>query len=59
VKEVVDFSDKFGMKYFMCAYYDHDPHARTSSSSSRPAVCSKSMIKNPRGLRYVSLIFIY
>ncbi|XP_051220759.1 uncharacterized protein [Lolium perenne] len=37
VKEVVDFSDKFGMKYFMCASYDHDPPRQTSSSSSRPA----------------------
>jgi hypothetical protein len=25
VKEVVNFSDKFGMKYFVCTSYDHDP----------------------------------
>nr|XP_051203620.1 uncharacterized protein LOC127317138 [Lolium perenne] len=37
VKEVVDFSDKFGMKYYMCASYDHDPPRQSSSSSSRPA----------------------
>jgi hypothetical protein len=55
VKEVVDFSDKFGMKYFMCASYDHDPPRQTSSSSSRPAVCCNSMIKK---IICMSLIFV-
>lgn len=54
VMEVVDFSDKFGMKYFMCANYDHDPPAQTSSLSSRPAVYSNSMIK-----KHICMLFIF
>ena len=38
VKEVTDFSDKFGMKFFMCPNYEYDPPERTSLFA-RPAVC--------------------
>ena len=39
VKQVEDFSDRFGMKFFMCANYDHDPPPSSASSSIRPSVC--------------------
>jgi hypothetical protein len=44
VKEVEDFSNKFGMKLFMCANYDHDPPRNATSSSTRPSVCSNRMM---------------
>jgi hypothetical protein len=56
VKEVVDFSVKFSIKYFLCANYDDDPPTQTSSSSSRPKVCSNNTIKNHICM---SLIFVY
>ena len=39
VKQVEDFSDWFGMKFFMCASYEHDPPRSSASSSRRPPVC--------------------
>nr|XP_051201439.1 uncharacterized protein LOC127314933 [Lolium perenne] len=36
VKQVEDFSDWFGMKFFMCASYEHDPPRSSASSSTRP-----------------------
>jgi hypothetical protein len=39
VKQVEDFSDQFGMKYFMCANYEQDPPRSSASSSTRPPVC--------------------
>lgn len=30
VREVTYFSDKLGMKIFMCANYEHDPHVQVS-----------------------------
>ena len=39
VKQAEDFSDKFSVKFFMCANYDHD--APASSSYPRPPVCCK------------------
>ncbi|KAK1645906.1 hypothetical protein QYE76_063711 [Lolium multiflorum] len=36
VKQVEDFSDWFGIKFFMCANYDHDPPPSSASSSTRP-----------------------
>ena len=39
VKESIDFSDKFGMKFFICANYEHDP-VQTPLFVRAP-VCSK------------------
>ena len=39
VKESVDFSDKMGMKFFMCANYNASPPRRASLFSARPPVC--------------------
>ncbi|KAK1643993.1 hypothetical protein QYE76_061798 [Lolium multiflorum] len=36
VMQVEDFSDQFGMKFFMCASYEHDPPRSSASSSTRP-----------------------
>nr|XP_051193478.1 actin cytoskeleton-regulatory complex protein pan-1-like [Lolium perenne] len=36
VKQVEDFSDQFGMKFFMCASYEHVPPRSSASSSTRP-----------------------
>jgi hypothetical protein len=44
VKQVEDFSEKFGMKFFMCANYDHDPPRNASLSSTRPPVCYESIM---------------
>ena len=38
VKEVTDFSDWLGMKFFMCANYEEDPPVATSPYI-RPPVC--------------------
>jgi hypothetical protein len=38
VKEVVDFSDCLGMKFFMCANYDRDPPVAISPYD-KPPVC--------------------
>ena len=39
VKEVTDFSDWLGMKFFMCANYESDP-PESISAYVRPPVCS-------------------
>ena len=39
VKEVEDFSDWLGMKFFMCANYESDP-PECISAYIRPPVCS-------------------
>ena len=44
VKEVEDFSDWLGIKFFMCANYDNDRPRQASSSLTRPPVCSNSMM---------------
>ena len=36
VKEVTDFSDKFGMKFFMCANYEYDPPVPVSPYDKPP-----------------------
>jgi len=38
VKEVMDFSDWLGMKFFMCANYEEDP-AIAISEYDKPPVC--------------------
>ena len=38
VKEVTDFSDWLGMKFFMCANYEEDP-AVAISEYDKPPVC--------------------
>ena len=38
VKESTDFSDKMGMRFFMCPNYEHDPPA-ASSPYVKPPVC--------------------
>ena len=40
VKESVDFSDKMGMKFFMCANYNYSPTRSATTSSGRPSVYS-------------------
>jgi hypothetical protein len=39
VKEAENISDKFGMKFFICANYDYD--APASTTYLRPLVCCK------------------
>ena len=38
VKEVTDFSDKFGLKFFMCPNHEHDPPVAESPYKKAP-VC--------------------
>ena len=38
VKEVTDFSDMFGMKFFMCPNHEHDPPV-VESPYEKPPVC--------------------
>ena len=40
VKESVDFSDKMGMKFFMCANTNASPTRGATTSLERPSVCS-------------------
>ena len=59
VKEVEDFSDQLGMKFFMCANYDASPPRRASSSSTRPPVCCESMLNGKKNSLIVFLTFLF